>query len=68
MSVIDTSSSRRVLVVTPIPSEGEAHPNETSGGLLFVRENQHPLGSALDLTLRERYVHPPDESAAGPMA
>ena len=46
-----------VLVVTPIPLEEEAHPNETLGGLLFVYKEQHPLGSALDLTLAERYVY-----------
>jgi Uma2 family endonuclease len=45
-----------VLVVTPIPSEMEASPNETLGGLLFVYREQHPLGSALDLTLPERYI------------
>ncbi len=48
---------RGVLVVTPIPLEEEAHPNETLGGLLFLYKEQHPLGSALDLTLAERYVY-----------
>ena len=46
-----------VLVVTPIPLEMEAYPNETLGGLLFVYKRHHPLGSALDLTLQERYVY-----------
>ncbi len=45
-----------VLVVTPIPLEMEAHPNEILGGLLFVYQRHHPLGAALDLTLPERYV------------
>ncbi len=48
---------RGVLVVTPIPLDSEAYPNETLGGLLFVYKRQHPLGSALDLTLQERYVY-----------
>ena len=48
-----------VLVVTAIPLEMEAHPNETLGGLLFLYHEQHPLGSALDLTLPERYVYTP---------
>ena len=49
-----------VLVVTPVPLDEEAHPNETSGGLLFIYKRQHPLGSALDLTLPVRYIHLPD--------
>ena len=48
---------RGVLVVTPPPLEEEAHPNETLGGLLFLYHEQHPLGSALDLTLQERFVY-----------
>ncbi len=47
---------RGILVVTPIPLEQEADPNETLGGLLFLYREQHPLGGALDLTLPERYV------------
>ncbi len=47
---------RGVLVVTPIPSEMEAGPNETLGGLLFLYRELHPLGQALDLTLPERYI------------
>ena len=46
-----------VLIVTPIPLEMEAYPNEILGGLLFLYREQHPLGSALDLTLPERYIH-----------
>ena len=46
-----------VLVVTPIPSEMEASPNEALGGLLFVYHEQHPLGAALDSgLLPERYI------------
>jgi Uma2 family endonuclease len=48
-----------VLVVTAVPLEQEADPNETLGGLLFVYREQHPLGSALDRTLMERFVHTP---------
>ena len=49
-----------VLVVTAVPLEEEAHPNETLGVLLGIYKRQHPLGSALDLTLQERYVYLPD--------
>jgi Uma2 family endonuclease len=49
-----------VLVVTEISFEAEAHPNEILGGLLYIYKRQNPLGSALDLTLRERYVYLPD--------
>jgi Uma2 family endonuclease len=49
-----------VLVVTPPPLEEEAQPNETLGGLLFLYREQHPFGSALDLTLQERSVYLPD--------
>ncbi len=46
-----------VLVVTPIPLEMESSPNENLGGMLYMYKKTHPLGSALDLTLQERYVH-----------
>ncbi len=46
-----------VLVVTPIPLEEEACPNETLGGLLFLYKEQHPLGESLDSTLPERYLY-----------
>jgi Uma2 family endonuclease len=49
-----------VLVVTAVPLEEEADPNETLGVLLGIYKRQHPLGSALDRTLQERYVHLPD--------
>jgi Uma2 family endonuclease len=45
-----------VLVVTPIPSEAEADPNEELGYWLRTYRDQHPQGSALNLTLSERYV------------
>ncbi len=47
----------RVLVVTPIPLEMEASPNENLGGLLYVYKKFHPEGSALDMTLPERYLY-----------
>src|SRR5438270_5050030 len=47
---------RGVLVVSPIPSEQEADPNELLGGLLFVYREQHPQGAAIDRTFPERYV------------
>jgi Uma2 family endonuclease len=46
-----------VLVVTPIPLEEEASPNETLGGLLFIYKKSHPQGEALDVTLPERYLY-----------
>ena len=46
-----------VLVVNPIPLEGQAGPNEYLGYLLNHYKHQHPEGSALDETLSERYVH-----------
>jgi len=49
-----------VLVVTPVPLEEEANPNETLGVLLGIYKRQHPLGSALDHTLPERYVYLPE--------
>jgi Uma2 family endonuclease len=48
-----------VLVVNPIPSEMEAGPNEVLGGLLFVYKEQHLQGTALDMTLQERYLQLP---------
>lgn len=46
-----------VLVVNPIPLEGQSSPNEYLGGLLFVYQHQHPEGSIVDETLQERYIH-----------
>jgi len=45
-----------VLIVTPIPSEAEADPNETLGHWLRKYQDEHP-DTTLDLTLSERYVH-----------
>jgi Uma2 family endonuclease len=45
-----------VLVVSPIPLESEADPNEELGHLLRSYKETHPQGSALDKTLSERYV------------
>lgn len=49
-----------VLVVTPIPSEAEADPNEELGFLLRYYKQGHPQGAALDKTLTERYVRTHD--------
>lgn len=46
-----------VLVVTPIPSEAEANPNEELAYILRAYQENHPQGSALDATLSERFVH-----------
>ncbi|MBI3467440.1 MAG: Uma2 family endonuclease [Planctomycetes bacterium] len=51
---------RGVLVVHAIPSEGQVDPNEELGFWLRLYQGQHPQGSALDLTLPERYVRTPD--------
>jgi len=45
-----------VLVVSPIPLEQEADPNQLLGYLLLRYCEDHPQGSALDKTLPERYV------------
>ncbi len=45
-----------VLVVTPIPREAEAGPNDELGMMLRQYRREHPQGSALDDTLPERYV------------
>ena len=47
---------RGVLVVTPIPSEAEADPNEELGYWLRDYRDHHPQGSILNLTLSERYL------------
>jgi Uma2 family endonuclease len=47
---------RGVLVVTPIPSEAEASPNDELGAMLRQYQREHPQGAALDETLPERYV------------
>lgn len=45
-----------VLVVNPIPLEGESGPNELLGGLLFGYREYHEHGKSLDRTLQERFV------------
>src|SRR5262249_32366540 len=45
-----------VLVVSPIPSEKEADPNEELGYWLRNYRDTHPQGSSLDKTLFERTV------------
>lgn len=45
-----------VLIVSPIPLEQEADPNEELGYLLRTYRATHPRGKALDKTLPERYV------------
>ncbi len=45
-----------VLIVTPIPLENEADPNEELGYWLRNYRDRDPLGSALDATLSERIV------------
>jgi Uma2 family endonuclease len=49
-----------VLVVTPIPSEAEADPNEELGYWLRNYRDHHPQGSILNLTLQERYLRTGD--------
>jgi Uma2 family endonuclease len=46
-----------VLIVSPIPLEGEVGPNEKLGYLLQRYQEEHPQGNALDDTLSERYVN-----------
>jgi Uma2 family endonuclease len=55
-----------VVIVNPIPSEGEADPNENLGFLLRYFQATHSAGSILDLTLSERYVNLPDGSRRKP--
>ena len=49
-----------VLVVNPIPSEGESGPNELLGGLLFAYKEYHLQGAALDRTMPERHINVPN--------
>src|SRR5260370_20184107 len=46
-----------VLVVSPIPLENEADPNEELGRWLRNYQESHPQGSVLNATLAERTVH-----------
>jgi Uma2 family endonuclease len=45
-----------VLIVSPLPLEAEASPNDELGRLLRNYQADHPQGSALDETLPERYI------------
>jgi Uma2 family endonuclease len=47
---------RGVLVVTPIPAEAEAGPNDELGAMLRQYQREHPQGAVLDETLPERYI------------
>lgn len=51
-----------VVIVNPIPLEGEADPNGQLEFLLREYQQRHPRGKALDLTLAERYVFLPSGS------
>jgi Uma2 family endonuclease len=51
-----------VVVVSPIPLEGVADPNEELGRWLRNYGDEHPQGKSLDRTLAERYVYLPDGS------
>src|SRR5262245_1430036 len=42
-----------VLVVSPTPSRKERHPNDRLGQWLWNYRDEHPQGSALDMTLPE---------------
>lgn len=55
-----------VVVVNPIPLEGEADPNEELGYLLRSYAEHHPQGRALDVTMSERYLYLPDGSRRRP--
>jgi Uma2 family endonuclease len=48
---------RGVVIVNPIPLEGEADPNEELGRWLRNYQESHPQGQSLDRTLPERYVY-----------
>jgi len=50
---------RGVLIVSPPPGESERDPNEQLGHYLRSYKEAHPLGSTLDKTLPEQYVHVP---------
>ena len=53
---------RGVVIVSPIPAEGEAVPVDRLGYLLQRYQEDHPQGASLDMTLPERYVYLPDGS------
>ena len=47
---------RGVLVVSPLPAEAEAAPNDELGAMLRHYQHTHPQGAAVDETLPERYI------------
>jgi len=49
-----------VLVVNPIPLEASVGPNEMLGHWLLIYQQTDPKGSALNLTLPERYIRTRD--------
>ena len=53
---------RGVVIVNPIPVEGEVDPNEELGMILRAYQAIHPNGKSLEKTLQERYVFLPDGS------
>jgi Uma2 family endonuclease len=57
---------RGVVVVNPIPLEGEADPNDQLGRLLRNYQFDHPQGSVVDRTMPERYIYLPDGSRRRP--
>lgn len=48
-----------VLVVNSLPLEAEVGPNELLGHKLYIYQQFHPQGAALDATLPERYIRLP---------
>jgi len=52
---------RGVLVVTPIPAEAEASPNDELGAMLRQHQREHSQGSHLDETLPERTIRTSSE-------
>ncbi len=50
----------RVVVVNPVPLEGETDPNDELGYWLRRYGETHPCGSSLDATMPERYVRTED--------
>jgi Uma2 family endonuclease len=53
---------RGVVIVNPVPTEGEADPNCELGMLLRACQVLNPQGAALEKTLQGRYVCLPDGS------
>lgn len=53
---------RGVVIVSPIPAEGEASSVDELGYLLRRYQDEHPAGQSLDETLPERYIYLSDGS------